>query len=129
MTLPTHRVSYQVEYDILDKALADEVGARIRMPSIEAATHLRARIHQARKIDRVENREVYEEGHPMHGQSQYDKLVCRLRQTEGNVYLYIEQRNAESFEVEPLSENDEPDHPPMEVGEVVVTEPLKRRGF
>lgn len=130
MTLPTHRVSYQVEYDILDKALNDEIGARIRMPSLEAATHLRARIHQARKIDRIENRTAYEEGHPMHGQSAYDKLVCRLRQNDGHVYLYIEQRDAESFEVEPLSgEADEPDHPPMEVSEVVITESIKRRGF
>jgi hypothetical protein len=130
MTLPTHRVSYKVEYDILDKALGDELGARIRMPSIEAATHLRARIHQARKIDRDENTEAYEEGHQMHGQSIYDTLVCRLKQQDGRIYLYIEQRNAESFDIEPLShETDEPDRPPMEVGEVVVTEPLKRRAF
>lgn len=131
MTLPTHRVSYQVEYDLLDKALNDELGARIRMASVEAALHLRARIHQARKIDRKENREAYDEGHPMHGQSIYDKLVCRVKQSEGHVYLYLEQRNAESFEVEILS--DEPDEPaptlPMEVHEVVVAEPIKRRGF
>jgi hypothetical protein len=126
MTLPTHRVSYQVEYDILEKALADEIGARIRMPSIEAATHLRARIHQARKIDRVENIKAYEEGDPMHGQSVYDKLVLRLRQANDKVYLYVEQRSAESFDIEPLSGEEEP---PMEVKEVIVTETLKRRGF
>lgn len=128
MTLPTHRVSYQVEYEILDKALGDEIGARIRMPSLEAAAHLRARIHQARKINREESKEAYEESHPLHGQSIYDKLVCRLKQTDGHTYLYIEHRNAENFEVEPLSEADEP-APPMEVHEVVVTETIKRRGF
>ena len=139
MTLPTHRVSYQVEYDILDKALADEIGARIRMPSIEAATHLRARIHQARKIDRVENIDAFPEGNPMHGQSVYDKLVCRIKQNDGHIYLYLEQRDAENFEVEPLSKDlaeyehivgeDDETTPPMEVHEVVVTESLKRRNW
>lgn len=129
MTLPTHRVAYEVEYGILDKALANEIGARIRMPSHESANHLRARIHQARKIDRVENRDAYDEGHPMHGQSVYDKLVCRIRQKEERVYLYIEQRSAESFEVEPLGAETEEEQPPMDVKEVVVAEPLKRRDF
>jgi len=132
MTLPTHRVSYQVEYDILDKAVGDELGARIRMPSIESATHLRSRIHQARKIDRQENTEAYDEGEPMHGQSVYDKLVCRIRQKNGKVYLYIEQRSAESFEIEPLSaDNDETEahKPPLSLQEVVVAEVIKRRKF
>jgi hypothetical protein len=128
MTLPTHRVAYQVEYDILDKAVGHDLGARIRMPSIEAASHLRARIHQARKIDRNENLDLYDPGEPMHGQSIYDKLVCKIKDTKGKVYLYIEQRNAENFEVEFL-EPDEPQRPPMQVAEVVVTEPLKRRAF
>jgi hypothetical protein len=130
MTFPTHRVSYQVEYDILDKALGQELGARIRMPSLEAATHLRARVHQARKIDREENRDAYDEGHPMHGQSIYDKIVCRLKQVKGHAYLYLEQRNAQNFEVEPISPEDVGNsHPPMEVSEVVVTEPIKRRSY
>jgi len=96
------------------------------MPSVEAAIHLRSRIHQARKIDREENKDAYEEGHPMHGQSNYDKLVCRIKSSNNHTYLYLEQRNAENFEVEPLSE-DRPE--PMQVHEVVVTETLKRRKF
>lgn len=127
MTLPTHRVSYQVEYEILDKALGDEIGARVRLPSYEAAAHLRARIHQARKIDRDENTEAYEEGDPLHGQSVYDKLVCRIKSSEDRTYLYIEQRNAENFEVEPLS--DAEPAPPLEVREVAIVQTIKRRDF
>jgi hypothetical protein len=126
MTLPTHRVSYEVEYGILDKAVNDEVGARIKLPSLDAAVHLRARIHQARKIDRDENKNAFNEGHPMHGQSIYDKLVCRIKQFDGRAYLYIEQRNAENLEIETLSE---PEQPPMEVHEVLVAEVIKRRKF
>jgi hypothetical protein len=129
MTFPTHRISYQVEYNILEQALNDELGARVRMPSIEAATHLRARIHQARKIDRDENREAFDEGHPMHGQSIYDKLVCRLKQVKGNHYLYVEQRNAQNFEIEPLTREDAHNNLPMEPGEFLVVAPLKRRNF
>ena len=126
MTLPTHRVSYQVEYGILDKALSGEIGARVKLPSLDAATHLRARVHQARKIDRDENRAAYEEDHPMHGQSVYDKLVCRIKQVDGHPYLYLEQRNAESFEIEVLGEVLEEPPPPMEVAEVAIVESLKR---
>ena|SRR5215475_10839814 len=127
MTLPTHRVSYQVEYGILEKALKDELGARVRMASQEAAIHLRSRIHQARKIDRSENKDAFEEGHPMHGQSVYDKLVCRIKTVKGHTYLYIEQRNAETLEVAALTIDEQ--HRPLEVHEVIVPEPLKRRNF
>lgn len=133
MTLPTHRVSYQVEYGILDKALNDELGARVKMPTWEAANHLRSRVHQARKIDRVQNTDAYPEGHQMHGQSIYDKLVCRIKQHKGYHYLYIEQRSAEDLTVERLSAdepqvNHEEEPAPMEVHEVVVVETsLKRK--
>ena len=132
MTLPTHRVSYQVEYGILDQALSGEIGARVKLPSYDAASHLRARIHQARKIDRDENKEAYDEGHHMHGQSIYDKLVCKIKSLEGAVYLYLEQRGSEHFEVEVLGDPVEPEvepevePPPLQVQEVIVTESLKR---
>jgi len=110
MTLPTSRLAYHDCFEAMDAALADPRGARIKTPD---AGHLRMRMHQGRNLDRKENAQTYEEGHPLHGRSIYDKLVLRVKIIKSETYLYIEQIKLNG-EIESLANvtDDEPD-PPM----------------
>lgn len=98
------RMAYLDCYDILDKAVEDNHGCRVRVPNIEAAFHLRMRLHQARKIDRKENNLKYEPGEKMYGQSIYDLVVIRIRSIDGFVFLYLEKPTAKPLHVETLSD-------------------------
>lgn len=108
MSLPRSRASYEDCYDIFDQALKDEKGVRIPAKNFNIATQLRMRLHMARTLDRELNKQRYEEGHFMHGASDYDKLVVKLRQNaEGWIYLYIEHIDLAWGDVEVLSEVNE----------------------
>lgn len=83
---------------MLDEALLDTRGSRFRVnkPTSDLAEReanfIRMRIHQARKLDRDKNREVYEPGHKMHGCSPYDAITVRIKNIAGEVFLYLEQQ-------------------------------------
>ena len=89
-------------YDILDRALNDNRGVRIRFGREGDAIQLRLRIHEARHSERRRNRLAYDPGHEMHNRSIYDGLVLRIREDSGEWYLYIEHNTA--GEVESLSD-------------------------
>lgn len=91
MTTSISRLSYSDCFEALEKAIADPLGQRIRLRSENECNHLRMRIHQARSIDRKDNRSVYEADHPMYGRSIYDPLVLRIRHIDEVWYLYLEQ--------------------------------------
>lgn len=103
MSLPTSRHAYLDCLTYFDSALDDPKGIRLRQDSIDAATHLRMRLHQLRKLLREDSKSVYEDGHPQHGVTAYDNVVCRIRTVDNVVYLYLEQILI-STEIEPLSE-------------------------
>lgn len=107
MSLPKSRASFQDCFDIFDRALADEKGIRIPVRNYQTAVHLRMRLHTARQLDRDYGRERYEPGHFMHGCSEYDRLVVKLRETRDDpprIFIYIEHVNLDWGDVEVLSE-------------------------
>lgn len=105
MSLPRSRGSYTDCYDILDQAIADGKGVRIPAKNYDSAVQLRMRLHMARVLDRELNKERYEEGHFMHGASDYDKLIVKLRENaERHVFLYIEHASLAWGKIEGLSE-------------------------
>lgn len=104
MSASTSRLSYSDCYDILDQAVANTQGIRVQVPDLGAGNNLRLRLHQARKLDREDNKETYPEGHKLHGRSIYDPLVNRLKEIRGKWWLYIEKMSAESLIIEPLGE-------------------------
>lgn len=106
MSLPTSRHSYLDCLSYFDQALEDPKGIRLRQDSIDAATHLRMRLHQLRKLLREDSKSVYESGDPQYGVTAYDNVVCRIRTVDQVVYLYLEQILI-STEIEPLSEIDD----------------------
>jgi len=104
VTISQSRGSYADCREIMDRALEDSEGIRVKQPGIDEATYMRMRLHQARSIDRRDNSDTYERGHPLHGASVYDPLVIRIKtDSDGQTWLYLERTNLERIEIEPLS--------------------------
>lgn len=104
MSISNSRQSYQDCYEVFDRAIADDRGCRVKLPSYDKATFFRMRLHQARKLDRQDKSLIYPLGHPMHAASPYDPLVVRIRREKDDFYVYVEQIGAELGEIELLSE-------------------------
>lgn len=103
MSVSTSLLAYQDCLEIMDRALADPKGARIKVTDADEASHQRLRMHYARKLHRDENAKTYEAGHKMHGRSEYDALTVRIKNVEGIVYLYLERTDIVANEIESLS--------------------------
>ena len=105
MVAATSRFAYLDCFDLLERAMDDEVGVRVKFNSAEEAINYRMRIHKARSIDREENKSIKKPEDPLYGRSEYDKLVCRIEHySEGHSFLYVEKRTVNDLEIENLSE-------------------------
>jgi hypothetical protein len=88
----------------MDKAIADPKGIKVKFATGEDAWHFRIRLHTARKIDRIDNKEVYDERHALYGRSVYDQLTMRIRKSHDHAWLHLERIDAREFEIESLTE-------------------------
>lgn len=104
MSVSNSRLSYLDAYEILDRALDRTVGVRVRQPDLNAATYLRMRLHQARKIDRQDNKSIFEPDHIMHGRSQYDVLIVTIEAEPEGVFLYVTKIESKAAMIEDLGE-------------------------
>lgn len=104
MTVSTSPLAFGDCFDALDRALDDTHGIRLRVVDFAAGNFFRMRLHQARKLDRENNAKTYEPDHPMHGRSNYDKLMVRIKNQRGAFFVYIEQVANFILEYEALSE-------------------------
>ena len=135
MVASNSRLSYGDCFDLMDKAIDDQKGIAIRFGTSAEAWHFRIRLHTARRIDRTDNMETYEQGHPMYGRSAYDPLTMRIREKNGEVWLRMEKVNAREFEVTSLSKESpepqldfKPTPPPQRIVEKILeVKPLRRR--
>jgi hypothetical protein len=114
MAVSTSRLAYSDCFDLLEQAINDEKGIRVKFASYDDAFNFRLRLHQARKIDRQDNLDAYAEGHRMHGHSVYDPLSCKIRPFKNGAWLLIERVDARVFEVESLTEEPSADELPLE---------------
>lgn len=105
MSSSTSPLAYTDCYTALDKAVAEEFGARIPVPNENAAIYLRMRMHQARQIDRNRNKEIYKDqpDHPMYGRSEYDPLRLTVEHEGDQWYLMLAKFDAIEYVVEPLT--------------------------
>lgn len=105
MSFSNSRQSYKDCEEFLDKAIADEQGARRFVGERGQAEYFRARCNHFRVLDRLENRQGYTPGDPMYAKSVYDVMAIRIKQdTEGDWYVYAEKWELPGAEVEALSE-------------------------
>lgn len=105
MATSQSRLSYTDCYEVLDKAIANQKGIRVEVSDLGAGRHYRVRLHQARSIDRKDNKETYPEDHKLHGRSVYDQLVVRLRLVKSKWWMYIERFSTDNLNIEPLGED------------------------
>lgn len=135
MVASNSRFSYSDCYELMDQAIADPKGIRIKFATQEEAWHFRIRLHTARRIDRTENMDTFPLGHPMHGRSAYDPLTMRIRTMADGLWLRLEKVDAREFEVSSLSDDEPqqglplaPPPRPMEaVQRILEVKPLRRR--
>lgn len=112
MPVSSSRLSYSDCFTLFEKALDDAKGSRFQ-PKASSGTnnygdcyHFRLRMHQARAIDRKDNRELFEKGDPLFGRSVYDPLKIQIKgpDTEGMHWIYVIHTEIDVNDIESLSE-------------------------
>ena len=107
MPVSDSRLSYSDCFALFDKALDDKRGARYQVPPGDHGTnqYFVMRMHQARSIDRKDNKIIYAPGDPLYGRSVYDVLICQLKKDiEGLWWVYVSHTELEPSDIESLSE-------------------------
>lgn len=96
------RAAYEDCFDYLDQALAQPDGIRVSVglddddDSPGKAKQLQVRLHYARSLDRRDSKIIYPKDDPNHGTSVYDPLIVKIRQSDGEIWVYIEPRTAKA---------------------------------
>lgn len=104
MPTSTSRLSYTDCFDYFEQALADPKGLVVTFEFSGDARHFRLRMHAARVLDRRENAETYEQGHPLFGRSMFDEIILRLREGKEGTHVILEKSSAKVLDVRSLSE-------------------------
>lgn len=104
MSVSTSQAAYNDCYEVLDQAISDQKGIRVRMETYDKAIYFRLRCHTARRLNREFNSRAFPPDDPKHSTSQYDNLTLRIKTHGENVYLYFERNDALVLEVESLSD-------------------------
>lgn len=107
MPVSSSRLSYDDCFTLFDRALADPKGARYQADdgSLGKNRYFVMRMHQARALDRSDNKLLFNLGDPLFGRSIYDPLVCRLLEdTTGKWWVYVMHTEIDEAEIESLSE-------------------------
>lgn len=108
MPVSNSRLSYSDCFTLFDKALESKKGARYQVNN--GVNHgdswqFRLRMHQARAIDRKDNRELYSLGDPLYGHSVYDPLIIQIKvDTEGKYWIYVKHTEIDVTEIEDLDD-------------------------
>lgn len=107
MPVSNSRLSYGDCFALFERALADPKGARYQCPPGDFGQnqYFRMRMHQARSLDRIDNKTMYEIGDPLYGRSVYDVLIVQLKEdTEGKWWTYVSHTGIDEGAIESLSE-------------------------
>ena len=114
MSLSNSRLSYSDCFELLDRAIEEPRGIRLEVVDSNKAGYLRMRIHQARQIDRVENKKIYPDAeHYLHGRSVYDILVCRIEEGPDSVWVWLDKLKVEIGRIESIPEGSQIEHVPI----------------
>jgi hypothetical protein len=107
MSLPDSVLAYGDCKDFLERALEAERGARMIFRTSKDAEYWRMRCNQFRKLDRKQNRMVFEPGHKMHGHSEYDIITMTVKYSpDGYYWVYAQKMVLEPGRVEEIPEDE-----------------------
>lgn len=107
MPVSSSRLSYSDCFTLFDKALDDAKGARYQVADGEHGKnqYFRMRMHQARSLDRQDNKMMLPPDDPLYGRSVYDALIIQLKEdTLGGWWVYVTHTEINPEEIEALSE-------------------------
>jgi hypothetical protein len=91
--------------DFFEKIADDPLGGRVEIGTFEEAHVFRARCNQARKLHRRQNMKVHAPNMPLHGASEYDEFMLKLKEdTAGRWWVYAHRMALQPGQVELLSE-------------------------
>ena len=104
MSLPTSLHAYVSEMEAYDQAKSKVRGIRISFgTNFSGAQAYRARLHNARVLDRKENTRGVASDHPMYGKSDFDNIIVSIRQdVDDNYWVYLEKNGDIPGKVEEL---------------------------
>jgi hypothetical protein len=109
MSLPDSVLAYNDCKDFLDRALEAKRGSRMIFRTSSDAEYWRMRCNQFRKLDRRQNKMVFDIGHQMHGNSEYDTLTMTIKSSpDGYYWVYAEKKILEPGRVEDIAEDETP---------------------
>ena len=107
MPVASARLSYTDCFTLFERAYEDPKGARYQAGdgSYGQNKYFSMRMHQARAIDRQDNKELFPPGDPLYGRSIYDALIVQLKEdAEGKWWVYVSHTEINQSEIESLSE-------------------------
>lgn len=107
MTLSNSRLAFKDCYELFELAMSDPKGVKVRFDKQNDALHFRHRMHQARKLDREDNKRVHPADSPMHGLSEFDKITVRIERDEHGHWLRLTKIEAQAFDIVSLSEEED----------------------
>ena len=105
MALSDCTAAYTDCYTHFERAGASTKGIRILLNTAAEAQHLRFRLYQARKLERVQSMRVYTRADPQYGKSINDRFRITIQPTaegDGKCWVYIEPWDQEFEDVEEL---------------------------
>lgn len=106
MSLSKSILAYNDCETFFQAAENDPKSIRIRCSTEAEAVHLRFRMSYFRKLDRERNCEVYQPGEFMHGRSEYDKYVLKVRLIDDEWWLCLTRAEADNRRVVSMAEDD-----------------------
>lgn len=136
MTVSTSRLAFDDCFDLMDRTLEEPQGIRVRFPSFGAANYFRMRMHQARSLDREDNKLAYDKGERLYGRSIYDPIKATVEEQGKAWWLILKKYSIEGLHIESLGpvedQSDEPDEnfadSEPEMAETIETqEPIRMR--
>ena len=107
MPLSPQIAAYNDCFDLFEKALDDKVGARALFESWSAAFVFRNRMNYFRKLQRDQNKRVYERNDPQWNTSEFDCLIVRIKESVDGWWVYVERNGGEIQVIESLSEEED----------------------
>lgn len=103
MVMHNSRLAYIDCYEIMERAMANGKGCRVKFKDLNECFSFRSRMHYARRVNREDNAKVYGPDEPLHGRSAFDRLIISISPTDdGGGYVYVKVSATENLIVEDL---------------------------
>lgn len=127
MTVSTSRLSFDDCFSLFDRVLEEPEGIRVKFPTFGAANYFRMRMHQARSLDREDNRLAYDKGDPLYARSIYDRIKGTIEKDGLVWWLYLQRYSIEGLHIESLATLDDDNASEADASEPEMAETIETK--